>query len=769
MIWFSLFFFISGLCSIVYELVWLRLAMAKFGVTSALVSIVLSVFMAGLGAGSWLAGVGVRRYGERIKLAPLRLYAVIELVIGISALAVPLELAWGSRLLETIAGSASISSGSYYLLSGLWLAVTLVPWCACMGATIPVAMFAIRRQHRDESERSFSLLYLANVLGAVGGACLAPVLIELYGFHGTLRTGAILNALIFASAMVVAGRLRRAGGVSAGPIVPANPKTVPSTSPTHSNAANELGTQDLPLIRKERMSGAPYSEGRGLADNSALLLLFTTGLATMGAEVIWIRLYTYYIGPVVYSFAAILASYLIATFLGSKAYRIWSRRRSEYDVRLLWISLAFFSLLPLLTADSRLPMYRFLRVFLGVFPFAAVIGFLTPMLVDRWSEGDPDRAGRAYAVNVVGCILGPLLAGFVLLPLVGEHISMFILAVPWFGMALFTRKDAPLLQNATAALTLIAALTLLFFTRDYEALYPKSVVRRDSTATVIATGEGFQKQLLVNGFGMTTLTPITKMMAHFTFTHLTQPPRNALIICFGMGTTFRSAMSWGIPVTVVELVPSVPKLFTYFHPGSGELLQSPRAHIVVDDGRRFLDRSVEHFDAVIIDPPPPIDAAGSSLLYSREFYELVRSHLSHGGILQQWFFSGDRVDRAAATRALTQVFPYVRVFGPVDNPGSVYHAVGFHFLASMEPIADRTALELMVRMPPAAVTDMMEWGPAQTPQEQFDLMLRQEIRPQQLIALSPETPALEDDRPFNEYDGLRRVFAKTVQAAAPGR
>src|SRR5581483_7939743 len=220
MIWFSLFFFISGLCSIVYELVWLRLAMAKFGVTSALVSIVLSVFMAGLGAGSWLAGVAVQRYRDRIKFSPLRLYGIIELLIGISALAVPLELARGSRLLEGVAGSASISSGGYYLLSGLWLAVTLVPWCACMGATIPVAMFAIRMQRPDESERSFSLLYLANVLGAVGGASLAPVLIELYGFHGTLRTGAVLNTLIFAAAVVVAARFRAASASSSASTAP---------------------------------------------------------------------------------------------------------------------------------------------------------------------------------------------------------------------------------------------------------------------------------------------------------------------------------------------------------------------------------------------------------------------------------------------------------------------------------------------------------------------------------------------------------------------
>ncbi len=740
MIWFSLFFFLSGLCSIVYELVWLRLAMAKFGVTTALVSIVLSAFMAGLGAGSWLAGMALRRYEDRIKFSTLRLYGVIELLIGASALLVPLELVWGNRLLEQMAGTVSISSGSYYVLSGLWLAITLVPWCMCMGATIPVAMFAIRAHRREESQRSFSLLYLANVVGAVAGACLAPVLIELYGFHGTLRTGAVLNAMIFAAAMVVAGRLR-----------------VAAASPTHPKTADEWGTQ----ARSPKLA-APSSQLH--SDRSTLLLLFTTGLATMGAEVVWIRLYTFYIGPVVYSFAAILASYLVATFAGSALYRIRSRRGPERGTHLLWVSLAFFGLLPLLTADTRVDMYAYLRVFLGVAPFAAIIGFLTPMLVDRWSEGDPDRAGRAYAVNVLGCIMGPLLAGFLLLPLFGERVSLLLFALPWFGMALLRgRKGEPERKLGFQFGILVAAIALFSFTTDYQALY-RGIVRRDSTATVIAAGEGMKKGLLVNGSSMSGLTPVTKMMAHFTLSHLQQPPRNALVICFGMGTTFRSAMAWDIPVTVVELVPSVPSLFTYYHPDGGPLLISPRAHIVIDDGRRFLDRSAEKFDAVMIDPPPPINAAASSLLYSREFYSLIREHLSADGILQQWFLPGDDADEAAEARAITDVFPYVRVF-----PSVYGKKVGYHFLASMQPIPKRSAEELLARIPDAAVTDMLEWGPASTGQRQLALMLDGETSPQSLIALSPDTPELDDDRPINEYDRLRSIFAKNVEAAAPER
>src|SRR6202521_3567279 len=128
MVWFFWFFFVSGFCSVLCELIWLRLSMAQFGVTTALTSIVLSVFMAGLGAGSWFAGALMRRYGDRINFPPLRLYALPELLIGLSALVVPAELVWGHRLLERLADRAAVSSAAYYLLSGAWVGAPQVPW-----------------------------------------------------------------------------------------------------------------------------------------------------------------------------------------------------------------------------------------------------------------------------------------------------------------------------------------------------------------------------------------------------------------------------------------------------------------------------------------------------------------------------------------------------------------------------------------------------------------------------------------------------------------
>ncbi|MBV9572462.1 MAG: hypothetical protein JOY93_00290, partial [Acidobacteriales bacterium] len=156
--WFFLFFFVSGFCSILYEIIWLRLAMAQFGVTSALVSIVISMFMAGLGLGSWGAGRICRKYGDAAKFPALRTYGLAEFLIGVASLLVPALLRSGRQLLELTSLS---SSTAYYFASGIWIALTLVPWCACMGATLPLAMQAIRNHFSSEVEKSFSLLYVA--------------------------------------------------------------------------------------------------------------------------------------------------------------------------------------------------------------------------------------------------------------------------------------------------------------------------------------------------------------------------------------------------------------------------------------------------------------------------------------------------------------------------------------------------------------------------------------------------------------------------------
>ncbi len=721
-------FFVSGFCSVLYELVWLRLAMAQFGVTTAMVSIVLSVFMAGLGLGSWASGEWLRRRGDGpgvpgLGVPALRLYALIELLIGVAGVAVPYELGWGRSILERLDLPSSLA---YYSASGVWVALTLIPWCALMGATIPVGMRAIRQTLPGDAARSFSSLYTANVAGAVVGTALPLLLIEMLGFHGTLWVGAVCNAGIATAAMV----LSKSGVARNLPEVSAAEREEPASRP-------------IPKA----------TSGRAI-----LALLFLTGLTSMGMEVVWVRQFTPYLGTVVYAFASILCIYLSGTFVGSRIYRRWSSRRSGDFIEesaVLWTLLALSALLPLVTSSPSIHLSKALRTGLGIAPFTGLLGFLTPMLVDRRSGGDPGKAGSAYAVNVLGCILGPLVAGFVLLPHWSERWSLIVLSLPWliFGLraARPSLNSTWMTRGAAYALLPLAGL-LIFAGKGYDESYPREQVLRDSTATVIATGDGMDKELLVNGYGMTSLTPITKMMAHLPLAFLERPPQNALDICFGMGTTFRSLLSWKMNATAVELVPSVPKMFSYFHSDGAELLKSPLARVVIDDGRRYLERTTQQYDLITIDPPPPVEAAGSSMLYSEEFYAAARKRLRSGGILAQWLPDGDDADFASVAGALKNSFPYVRVFGSVDG-------WGYHFLASEQPLPHLSAEDLQRKLPANAIADLTEWdspGGDAAALAAFDTVLQNEIPIETLIAPSPGTPALRDDRPINEYYALRR-------------
>ena len=167
MLAFFCFFFLSGFCSLLYQVVWTRMAMANFGVTSALVSIVLSIFMAGLALGSWAGGKLAHRLEARGPAFFVRLYGAVELVIGVSGVAVVPLLGWVRATLNS--QQTAWGSANYYFASGLGIALVLLPFCTCMGATLPIAMAALAA-NRAESPRSFSFLYLANVLGAMAGA-----------------------------------------------------------------------------------------------------------------------------------------------------------------------------------------------------------------------------------------------------------------------------------------------------------------------------------------------------------------------------------------------------------------------------------------------------------------------------------------------------------------------------------------------------------------------------------------------------------------------
>ncbi len=726
-----LLFFISGFCGLLYQVVWLRLAFRSFGVITPVLSVVISVFMLGLALGSWWGGKWISRVSERTRLSPIIYYALAELLIGVGAFVVP----WLFSLSEGyLLSFGEMNSFAYLALSALLIAVNILPWCLLMGVTFPLMMAFLKGIDRTE-KTSFSFLYLANVIGAMCGTLItAFVLIELLGFRNTLIIAGFANFTIAAISLLL-------------------------------GKAYPLKAQ-LPQEESEPVAGP----GRGASKRPTLLMtiLFTTGFVAMALEVVWTRAFTPVLETTVYAFAYLVSVYLLATWVGSFIYRRdISREKVRSNANLIgWLAVTVFA--PIVINDPRINTTT-LPLLASIFPVCAVLGYLTPKLIDTYSEGFPGRAGRAYAINIVGCILGPLVSSYLLLPLLGSKSSMVLLSVPFMFFFLIywgSLGERPKARLVLACLTALLFLSSLLVNIGYEESFEgknfarDGVIRRDHTATIVSYGEGMDKKLFVNGIGITNLTPIAKMMAHWPMAFLKEPPKKSLVICFGMGTTYRSLMSWPGEVTAVELVPSVKDAFGYYFEDADELLNDPRGKVIIDDGRRFLKRTTERFDVITIDPPPPIEAAGSSFLYSRDFYELVKLRLTKDGILHQWFPGfphGEKAITEGVTRALVEAFPYVKASSSIGVGGW-----GLHYLASMSPIDVPTVETLAKRMPDSARLDVWEWTKPLKLERILERMHDNTIEAKTILNYlgTDNEYMVTDDRPVNEYFKLRRFFAE---------
>jgi predicted membrane-bound spermidine synthase len=744
-------FFLSGFCSLAYQVVWTRMAFASFGIITPVLSVVLSVFMLGLAVGAWAGGRFIASLVEKTGLSAVVFYAGAELLIGLGAFAVPKLFAAGEYFLLAAGQTNSIG---YLSLSALVLAFSILPWCVCMGATFPL-MMAYVRERDCKNTASFSFLYLANVLGAMSGTLLtAVVLVELLGFRHTLWVAAAGNLTI----TVIGGYLgwKQRGFVA--------------NALTEAELSTGSGNPSLPANARHRL---------------IKWILFSTGFVAMAMEVVWTRAFTPVLKTQVYSFALVVFTYLGATFLGSWWYRRHLKKNSPWSTARLMSLLVIAVFLPILACDPRFVKMDWVAsinaisaiiVLASLCPFCAILGYLTPSLIDEYATGDPAVAGKAYAVNVLGCILGPLFAGYVLLPYLSERYALILLGLPFFVFCLLLRHSQSRRQQLGWGLAAGAALMAsLFLVMDFETMLLRTqkntVVRRDYAATVISFGEGLDKRLLVNGMGMTYLTPITKFMVHLPLALHREKPESALVVCFGMGTTYRSALTWDIDTTAVELVPSVTQMFGFYHADAVRFVSDPNGHIIIDDGRRYLKRTSKKFDIIAVDPPPPVSAAGSSLLFSKEFCALARQHLKPNGILQMWFPDGIPVKTHMGTngigntliwfssrkavaaqgliRSLQESFPYVRCFPSVERSG-------VHLLASMVPIEMPTPEQLAARMPAGAKDDLLEWAASRDLPAYLGQVVSQEIPIENVLNPDPKIQ-ITDDNPLNEYFLLRQA------------
>ncbi|MDP4126716.1 MAG: fused MFS/spermidine synthase [Bacillota bacterium] len=720
-------FVISGFCGLLYQIIWLRIALASFGVITPVLSVVVSVFMFGLAIGSWLGGRWSERWRMQTKSTPIYLYSICEFIICIGAFLTPLLFKLGENYLLSIGGT---DSAKYLLLSSLIIAGSLIPWCTCMGMTYP-SMMAFLGEVDRKNKISFSFLYLANVIGAMIGAILtAMVFIESVGIHNSLKIAAAGNLLIAAVSFYLGYRY------------------------------DENSMTDKVYPMSDVSDTVTYIPIRKIFFYA---ILFLTGFCSMAMEIVWVRAFTPTLSTTIYAFAFILSLYLLATWIGSYRYRKHIDQKKVRPLESLISISILVSILPLVITDPRLSMIwtkkesliSFIGLVIGIYCFCELLGYMTPFLIDQYSTGSPSKAGTGYAVNITGCILGPLFAGYMLLPITGVKWAFVALSIPFVILFLLSLKVLSSFKNkdilfAVSGIIVLAAASLYSYSFEEVAMSTNSQVRRDYVATVVSSGEGMKKKLFVNGIGMTSLTPITKIMAHMPLAFRENPAQNALVICLGMGTTYRSLMSWDIQVKGIELIPSVKEAFTYYFDDASEIINNPRGEIIIDDGRRYLKRTTEKYDIITIDPPPPIESSGSSLLYSNEFYSVVKSRLKENGIVQQWHPGGEDKIVEAVTRSLVMSFPYVKIFKSVEG-------WGYHFIASIKPLETPTADIFIKRIPERAKKDLMEWYPDQDIRKIVGIILSKELQVYDILKRD-EDVYISDDRPYNEYYLLRRCW-----------
>jgi hypothetical protein len=231
--------------------------------------------------------------------------------------------------------------------------------------------------------------------------------------------------------------------------------------------------------------------------------------------------------------------------------------------------------------------------------------------------------------------------------------------------------------------------------------------------------------------------------------------QDALVVAFGMGSAFRSALIAGLRTDTVELVPSVPEMFGYYYEDAEAMLANPDGRVFIADGRNHLELANRRYDIIVTDPPPPIESSGAAVISSLEYYVAGRDHLTEGGIMMQWVpYGGPLPDFLDHIRTFAAVFPQVTI---VRGAGGY----GVYMLGSSEPIAFAEADIRSVLGRPGVLDDIS--SAYDSPATTVDGWVAEIARQTWLTgaAVREEAgpgPLITDDRPLPEYFLLRRVL-----------
>lgn len=694
----TLCFFLSGLAGLVYEVVWARQLSLFLGTTAYAHTAVITAYMAGLAAGSLYFG----RYSDR-HLQPLRIYAWLEVGVGLYAAATPWLFDGLQKLYIGAADPNYIGATSGHLTRfGIALAALLVP-TFLMGGTLPLLVRGFTTALSDLG-RATGRLYGINTLGAVTGTLLTGyLLLPRFGVHASIYTGVAINLAVALAVLA---------------ILPSSEKQpLPSTATTEHSAPSTETTFDP-------VQGVLLLIGFGLA-----------GFASLLTQMAWIRALILVVGGSVYAFTITLSCFLAGIGIGSLFYthvfanpsarrgsHWFPSRMAQAALLAFMISLTLLLGLPLigklpgwflagysagLHTNFALFQLFILALCASVFILPTLLmGVLLPLVTAIWTRS-VDRAGSgvgaAYATNTTGTILGASLGGLLILPLLGVHYSL-MLAVAVYAFVAITfwlfahvslngaRRYAPVCI-AVLLLVVIAGLVppwnkMLMTSGVFvnASQYSKQVsgndvqkalggskllyYREGRDAVVAVRRKDDNNALVINGKtdASSKFDLPTQIMLGQLPLAIKPGAKSALVIGLGSGITAGTIAASGAlqKITILEISREVIEASAFFKRENQAVLDDPRVELVTADARNFLMASDDRYDLIISEPSNPW-ITGVSNLFTDEFFKLAKSRLNPGGIMTQWFhtYSMSNADLKSILKTFDANFSDVSAWSPI--------------------------------------------------------------------------------------------------------
>lgn len=678
-------FFLSGLCSLIYQLLWARWLGLFLGNFATAAATVIAIFMLGLALGNaWFGRTAARLNPQRA----LILYALLEAgLAGLAALS-PWMLSTSSALYPALAASSSLP-----LVRALLCVPLLLPPTVLMGGTLPAIVQALSAT----TPRALGPLYALNMVGAGCGPLLAAfILMPKVGLTNTLMLTCALNIAVAAVAFALAQRW------------PAR-ETV---EPAQGGGEAAVHPGQTPLVPEAATS--PVSASPRPRPGLAYALGFLCGFLALAFEIaLTHHLVLTITGSSIYGLTIILSTFLFGLALGAALVRRWPPPDAGHAllavaailgiVYLFALTTPFWDVLPLmlvrLWATWQTFWFRtllnFFTVGLLLLPLTTAFGYALPALAAMLPARSVGSIGRLFAANTLGAVLGATLTGFLLLRTVGLNHTLLSMGT----LALLAAAGAAILARPRFTSRVAVALPLLlvlpfvlphpdqiimnagFYNRPRGALKQAKTARLTPRewahrSTIIYQQDSYTGRIvvrqrspqsiafIVNGKpdGSTHPVDLLTQIGSAHLAALLHPhPRRVLLVGLGTGISAGSlALHPEIEeLHVVEIDPAVAEVAKRFNNHNDNVMENPKVALHVDDARHLLLTSPMTYDLVFSEPTN-LFVSGMVNLFTSEFYRQAKRRLNPGGVFLQFihYYQMHPQDLQGALRTFHQVFPH---------------------------------------------------------------------------------------------------------------